>query len=521
MIEALLRFLALARESPLELAANTAAHLEIVLEAVALATLIGVPLGIWAARSRAKERVVVGLANVLQTVPSLALLGFLLIAFGGAIGKPPALAALVLYALLPIVKNAVLGLRGIDRGVSEAAVGMGMTGWQRLRIVELPLAMPVILGGIRVAAVASVGMATIAAAIGARGLGGYIFGGVQLADPGRILLGAIPAALLALAFDATLGAIGRAYEPGANRWRLGGWVAGLGVASLVAFAGWGFLQDRASRPQGKTITVGSKDSAEATLLGHMLAEVVEAHTDLKVVRNLGLGGTLICFEALKGGGLDAYVEYTGTALTAILKQPVQSDPRQVLQVVRDGLARGGKVVCLDPLGFENTFALVMRRDRSESLGIRRYSDLARHLPTIRLGFGPEFARREDGFPGLAKAYGLDLGTRPREMDRNLLYEAVDRDAIDVGVGDSTDGRISTLGLVILEDDRRYFPPYEAVTLARSGALAEHPALRAALGKLAGAIDTPAMQRLNHEVDGLHREAKAVAREFLKSKGLIP
>ena len=520
MVGALRRFAGLAWENPGELAANTAAHLEIVLEAVALATLVGVPLGILAARSRATERVVVGLANVLQTVPSLALLGFLLIAFGGVIGKPPALAALVLYALLPIVKNTVLGLRGIDRGVSEAAVGMGMTAWQRLRIVELPLAMPVILGGIRVAAVASVGMATIAAAIGARGLGGYIFGGVQLADPGRILLGAIPAALLALAFDAALGAIGRAYEPGADR-RSGGMIAGVGMAILVGFAGWGFVQDRAARPVGKTITVGSKDSAETVLLGHMLAEVVEAHTDLKVVRNMGLGGTLICFEALKGGGLDAYVEYTGTALTAILKEPVQSDPKQVLRVVREGLAREGKVDCLDPLGFENTFALVMRRDRSESLGIRRYSDLARHLPTIRLGFGPEFARREDGFPGLAKAYGLDLGTRPREMDRNLLYEAVARDSIDVGVGESTDGRISTLGLVVLEDDRRYFPPYEAVTLARAGALAEHPGLKAALDRLAGAIDTPAMQRLNHEVDGLHREARAVAREFLKSKGLIP
>src|SRR5947208_507073 len=198
--------LALAWSERGALASSTAAHLDLVLEAILLAVIIGVPLGILATRSRALERVVLGLANVFQTMPSLALLGFLLIVFG-QIGKPPALAALVIYALLPIVKNTVLGLRSIDRGVLEAAVGMGMTAWQRLRIVELPLAVPIILGGVRVAAVASVGMATIAAAIGARGLGSYIFRGVALSDTRLILLGSVPAALLALACDAALGEV--------------------------------------------------------------------------------------------------------------------------------------------------------------------------------------------------------------------------------------------------------------------------------------------------------------------------
>ena len=185
------------------LAEATAAHLDLVLEALLVAVLLGVPLGILAKRSRLAERIVVGLANVLQTVPSLALLGFLLIVFQGQIGKPPARAALVVYALLPIIKNTILGLRSISRGVSEAALGLGMTSWQRLRIVELPLAVPIVLGGVRVATVASIGMATIAAAIGAKGLGGYIFRGVSLSDPRLILLGSIPAALLALACDAS------------------------------------------------------------------------------------------------------------------------------------------------------------------------------------------------------------------------------------------------------------------------------------------------------------------------------
>src|SRR5262245_56497510 len=195
------------------LAAATAAHLDLVLEALLVAVLLGVPLAVLTTRSRALEGIVGGLANVFQTVPSLALLGFLLIVFRGEIGKKPAMAALVVYALLPIVKNTILGLRSIPRGVAEAALGLGMTAWQRLGLVELPLAVPIVLGGVRVATVASIGMATIAAAIGAKGLGGYIFRGVSLSDPRLILLGAIPAALLALACDAALGAIEHALDP--------------------------------------------------------------------------------------------------------------------------------------------------------------------------------------------------------------------------------------------------------------------------------------------------------------------
>jgi osmoprotectant transport system permease protein len=515
-------FLGLVGSERGSLLANMAAHLDLVLEAILLAALIGVPLGVLATRSRPVERVVLGLANVFQTVPSLALLGFLLILFGGTIGKPPALAALVIYALLPIIKNTVVGLRGIDRGVREAAVGMGMTPWQRLTIVELPLAVPIILGGVRIAAVASVGMATIAAAIGARGLGGYIFSGVQLFDYNRILLGAIPAALLALACDAALGEVERMLDPQqAGRSRLRAALAFAAVLALVAFALWGFWHDAVARSEGETVVIGSKDSAEPMLLGHMLAELVEAQTPMKVDRRLGLGGTLLCYEALRsGGGLDAYVEYTGTALTAILKEPPRNDPKAVFRLVRDELARRDGVACLDPLGFENTFALVMRRDQARALGVRRISDLRGHLDAIRIGFGPEFGRRPDGFPGLARAYGLRFAVPPREMDRNLLYEAVARGSIDVGVGDSTDGRIATLDLVILDDDRRFFPPYEAVPLANAAALRRHPALRDALNRLAGRIDTAAMQRLNHEVDGLHRDPATVAREFLRSRSLL-
>ena len=498
----------------------TAAHLDLVGEAILIAVILGVPLGILASRSKGAERSILGLANVLQTIPSLALLGVLLILFQGQIGKPPALAALVIYSLLPIIKNTILGLKGVDRGVAEAALGMGMTPWQRLTLVELPLAVPVLLGGVRVAAVASVGMATIAAAIGARGLGSYIFRGISLADPRLILLGSVPAAALALACDAALGELeGRLDPTRPRRTGLRDILAVSATLILVALGLYGAWGELGSGARADTIVIGSKDSAEPVILGHMLADLVEAHTPLKADRRLNLGGSLICFNALKQGGLDAYVEYTGTALTAILKRPPDNDPARVRSTVGEMLAKDG-IAMLPPLGFENTFAILMRREQAEALGIRKISDLARYSETLRAGFGPEFMNRADGYPGLVKAYGLDFAIRPREMDRNLLYQAVEKKSLDVAAGDSTDGRVASLDLVVLEDDRRYFPPYEAVPLVRAGAIEAHPRLREALERLAGKIDAPTMRKLNHEVDGLKRAPAEVAREFLQSAGLL-
>jgi osmoprotectant transport system permease protein len=516
------RWLELAWAERGTLVADTAAHLDLVLEALLLAVVLGVPLGIVATRSRAAERLILAAANVLQTVPSLALLGFLLIVFRGEIGKKPAMAALVVYALLPIVKNTILGLRSIPPGVSEAALGLGMTTWQRLRLVELPLAVPIVLGGVRVATVAAIGMATIAAAIGAKGLGSYIFRGVALSDTRLILLGAVPAAFLALACDAALGEIENMLDPARSRpGRSRALLALLAIAGLVALAAWGLWLERPLAAPGATIVIGSKDGSEMIVLGHMLADLVEAETPLKVDRQFNLGGTLVCFNALKRGGLDAYVEYTGTALTTILHEPPHNDPAGVFERVRSELARRDQVRCLDPLGFENTFALLMRKEQAERLGIRTISELKRHQAEVRGGFGPEFMNRPDGYPGLIRAYGLSFAHAPREMDRNLLYQAVARGSIDLAAGDSTDGRIVTLDLVVLEDDRRFFPPYQAVPLAREEALLQHPELARILNRLAGRIDAATMRRLNHDVDGKHGDPAAVAREYLEVQGLIP
>lgn len=514
-------FLELVRTNRFALLESTAAHLNLVVEALAIASVIAIPAGILATKSRSVERFAVGLANVLQTVPSLALLGFLLIAFRGTIGKPPALAALVVYSLLPILKNTILGLKGVDRGVAEAALGMGMTPWQRLRIVELPLAMPIILGGVRVAAVASVGMATIAAAIGAEGLGTYIYRGVSLSRSDLILLGSIPAALLALACDAALGEAERALAPvRKRRSKAIGAIAVLAITALLGLAAWGGRGDLPGGTSARTIVVGSKDASESLILAHMLADLVEDRTGLKVDRRLNLGGTLVCYKALKSGGLDVYVEYTGTALTTILGQKPDSDPAAVLARVREFCKGRDGIDALDPFGFENTFAMLMRREQAGRLGISKISDLRPHQDAIRSGFGPEFMNREDGYPGLIAAYDLSFAQRPRELDRNLLYKAVALGTLDLAAGDSTDGRIAALDLVSLIDDRRYFPPYQAVPLVRAGALRDHPGLDEALNALAGKIDADTMRRLNREVDERRRDPAEVAREFLRKAGLL-
>ncbi len=262
------------------------------------------------------------------------------------------------------------------------------------------------------------------------------------------------------------------------------------------------------------IVVGSKNFSEQVLLGEIVAQSIERRAHLPVERRLGLGGTFVCDHALRAGEIDVYVEYTGTAYTAILKRSPIADRARVLAEVRDRYGEAG-LEWLAPLGFENTFALVVRGEDAERLGMRKISDLAAH-PDWRAAFGYEFMEREDGFAGLARTYGLRFDDPPRTLDLGLLYRAlVDRRA-DVAAGNSTDGLIASLGLRVLADDRGYFPPYDAVPVARRSALERHPQVRAALESLAGHIDADTMRRLNYRVDGEKISAEQVAREFLSS-----
>jgi osmoprotectant transport system permease protein len=490
-----------------ELVGLTGQHLVLVLVSTLAAVAIGLPLGLAMTRLPRLARPLLGLAGLMQTVPSLALFGFLIpLPLIGGIGARTAIVALVLYALLPILRNTHAGIQQVDKGIVEAATGLGMTSGQRLRMVELPLALPVILAGIRIAAVVSVGTATIAAAIGAGGLGTYVFRGIATVDTRLILAGAIPAALLALAVDGLLGMVEKSRRPARAAAQLAAGVAAA-VAIAVGTSGW------SPRPR---IVVGSKNFTEQVILGEIVAGLLEGR-GYAVDRRLNLGGTALCHAAVLSGELDVYVEYTGTALTDILKRPAVSDPRAALQTVREGYRELGLSVG-DGLGFNNTFALVVRREESERKGLRRISDLAAHAGDLRVGLFGEFLERSDGMAGLLRTYGFSLAVPPREMDLGLLYQALQQERVDLVVGSATDGLIAALNLVVLEDDRRYFPPYDAVPVVRTESLARNDGLAAALAWLSGRIDEAAMRRMNYAVDGEHRAPQAVAREFLESAG---
>jgi osmoprotectant transport system permease protein len=427
----------------------------------------------------------------------------------GGVGARAALVVLILYGVLPIVRTTIAGIRGIDASIREAGVAMGMTAGELLRQVELPLALPSIVAGVRVAAVVGVGSATIAAAIGAGGLGEYIYRGLSMVDTTVILAGAIPAAALALAVDGTLLWLERqlsARRRSRSR-RTAATAAAVVTAVVLVWSGV------AARRTGDRIVVGSKNFTEQNLLGELVSQVIERETGLPVDRRLNLGGTIICDRALTTGDIDVYVEYTGTALTAIFHQPVSTDAATVFDSVRTLYARTGRTV-LPPLGFNNTFAILVRGTDARGRGLRTIDDAAAVAPHWRAGFGYEFVGRPDGYAGMAAAYGLRFPAPPRVMDLTLTYRALASGQVDIIAGDATAGLIKGLDLVQLEDNRHYFPPYDAAAVARAETLLRYPRVRRAIERLSGRISPSDMRAMNYAADGEHRDIQEIARAFL-------
>ena len=494
-------------------------HIVLVFIAILVAVIIGVPTGIALTRYRALRGPVLGLANVMQTIPSLALFGFLIpLPFIGGIGSRTALVALVLYSLLPIIRNTVTGILGVEPSVREAAVAMGMTDGQVLRQVELPLAMGVIVTGIRVATVIAVGVTTIAAAVGAGGLGVYIFRGLRQYDNNLLLAGALSAALLALAADFFLGFLERRFSYESKRKRSNALKVTLVLAAAVVLVAVGLALWRSNAGPTSTaqghVAIGSKDFTESALLAEIVAQMLEAR-GVSVERRFELGGNLP-HEALVSGTLDLYPEYTGTSFTAILHHTPISDPRVVYAQMKQEYADKFKVEVSPPLGFENTFAILVRGDEARRLNLKTVTEAAPYTPKWRAGFGQDFMSRDDGYPGFSKAYGLKFA-EVREMDLSLTYIALASRQVDLIAGNSTEGRITTLDLVQLADDRHYFPPYEAVYLVRQDSLTRVPALKDVLSKLANSISTDEMRRLNNEIDGNKRDPKEVVKGWIESR----
>ncbi|MGA2720116.1 MAG: glycine betaine ABC transporter substrate-binding protein [Candidatus Acidiferrales bacterium] len=288
------------------------------------------------------------------------------------------------------------------------------------------------------------------------------------------------------------------------------------VSLVLLLAAWLAACGGVSR---NTIVVGSKNFPEQALLGEILAQQIEARTHLRVERRFYLAGSFICQQAMLAGRIDTYVEYTGTALTAILHDPVSRDPSGVFGQVRTEYQQRFNFKVLPSLGFDDTFAIVIRGEDARRLHLKTLSEAARFTPQWRPGFGYEFMEREDGYAGLARVYGLKFAANPRVLDLGLLYRALLDKQVDLIAANSTDGLLSARDLTVLEDDKRYFPPYEAVPIVRGDTLARFPGLQGALAELSGKISDEEMRKMNYAVVAEQRDINEVAREFLRSKSM--
>lgn len=500
-----------------EIFALTREHIFLVFVSTALAVLIGIPLGILLTRKKSLQAPVLGIANILQTVPSLALFGLLIpVSFIG-IGAKAAIIALTLYSFLPVIRNTVTGISGVDAKVKEAATAMGMTDWQILKMVELPLAAPVILTGIRVAVVIAVGVATIAAAVGAGGLGTYIFRGLRQNDNNLLLAGAIFSAVLALLADFALGQIEKIYSlqnRTDKRSAIVRKLVAIGSAILIflvlVFPFISKLKTQNSKTE--TVRVGSKDFTESVILAEILAQILEKR-GINIERKFELGGNL-AHDALLSNQLDVYPEYTGTAYTAILKKTPITDTQKVYDETRSEYAERFDLDLSPPLGFSNDFAILIRGEEAGKNNLKTISEAVPFSRNWQAGFGQDFMSRADGYADFAKAYNFNFTKQPREMDLSLTYQALKSGQLDIIAGNSTDGLISALDLFQLADDKKYFPPYQAVFIARKD---KSEILSEVFGKLKDAISTDEMRQMNYEVDGKNRTPKDAAADWIKSK----
>ncbi|WP_040210500.1 glycine betaine ABC transporter substrate-binding protein [Clostridium polynesiense] len=496
-------------------------HVSLTFIAVLVASAIGIPLGILIAKRRSAAGAVLGTSNIIQAIPSLALLGFLIPFLG--IGSKPAIIMVLLYSLLPIVKNTYIGISNISPDIIEAAKGMGMTEGELLRKIQLPLAMPIIMAGIRISAVTAVGLMTIAALIGAGGLGYMIYSGVQTVNNMMILAGAIPACILALLVDFILGKFEDIVTPdgikenGKKSSRRSKNIikfSSIALAlTIIVTSAVNYFNNR------NKIVVGSKLFNEGVILAHMMGDLIEEHTDLKVERKLKLGGTLIAFEALKSKQIDTYVEYTGTAYVSILNKKSESDEKKVYNETQQELKDKFDIKVLEPLGFNNTYVIAMKQEIASKYNLNTMSDLAKVSGDIILGPTIEFANREDGLIGIKKLYNMDF-KEVMPMEAGLRYNAIETNKIHALDAYSTDGLLKAMNLKVLEDDKKLFPPYQAIPIINNEVLEKHPELEEVINMLAGAIDDEAMREMNYKVDKLGEDPRTVAREFLKSKDLV-
>ncbi|WP_058305966.1 osmoprotectant update ABC transporter permease/substrate-binding subunit OpuFB [Gracilibacillus massiliensis] len=483
-------------------------HIQISFIALLFAVLISIPLGIYLTKEEKIAEPIIGVAAVLQTIPSLALLGLFIPLFG--IGKVPAIIALILYALLPVLRNTYTGIKEVDPSLIEAATAMGMNTSKRLMRVELPLAMPVIMAGIRTSMVLIVGTATLAALIGAGGLGDIILLGIDRNNTSLIILGAIPAALLAIFFDLLL----RKMEKFSFRKSF------ITLIIITVISILFLVVPNLLNKEDDTLVIGGKLGTEPEILINMYKLLIEDETDLNVELEPSLGKTSFLFNALESGSIDLYPEFTGTALSQFLNETATSnDEEEVYKQAQAGLLEEFDLAFLQPMEFNNTYTLAVTQEFAEQYDLETISDLKAVESEVQAGFTLEFSDREDGYLGIQDLYGLEFPNLTT-MEPQLRYSAIEEGDINLIDAYSTDSELRRYNLKVLEDDQNLFPPYQGAPLLRQETIDRYPELEEVLNQLAGKISDDQMREMNYQVAVEGVSAEETARNYLQEEGLL-
>ena len=491
----------------------TVEHILISLLAISIASLLGIVLGIIISEYRKFSGLILGTVNILYTIPSIALLGFFITITG--VGNTTALIALIIYALLPIIRSTYTGIVNINPLIIEASEGMGSTKLQQLFKVKLPLALPVLMSGIRNMVTMTIALAGIASFVGAGGLGVAIYRGITTNNSAMTFLGSLLIAILALVFDFILGLIEKRLTNHKRvKYKINPKLIILGLF-IVIFGAYFSLNSK----KDKTINIATKPMTEGYILGQMLTELIEQDTDLKVNITNGVGGgTSNIHPAIVKGEFDLYPEYTGTSWEAVLKKEVSYDESKFDELQKEYKEKYN-LEYVNLYGFNNTYGLAVNKDIAEKYNLKTYSDLATVSNNLIFGAEYDFFEREDGYKELQKVYNMDF-KKKIDMDIGLKYQAMKDKKIDVMVIFTTDGQLAISDVVVLEDDKKMYPSYRAGTVVRSEILSEYPELKPVLEKLNNILDDKTMADLNYQVESEGKKPEDVAREYLQEKGLL-
>ena len=490
-------------------------HLEISLLAIAMAILAGGLAGILISEFQRAAKPALAMINFLYTIPSISMLGFL-IPFSG-VGNATAVIALTVYALLPMVRNTHTGISNIDPAILEAARGMGSTRLQILFRIKLPLAMPVIMSGIRSMVTMTIALAGIASFIGAGGLGVAIYRGITTNNAAMTMAGSLLIAVLALVVDFLLGFVERRMKKRSAKAKRTNRIMAAGTAAVICAA---LIVTAVFRTNtGETIHIATKPMTEQYVIGEMLKILIEQDTDLNVELTQGVGGgTSNIQPAMESGEFDIYPEYTGTAWNMVLKNE-ELYTEELFDQLRQEYKDNYSMEWTGMYGFNNTYGMVVRREIAEKYDLHTYSDLAAAADQLVFGAEYDFFEREDGYEALCDTYGLNF-KETMDLDIGLKYQALEQEQIDVMVVFTTDGQLSAADVVVLEDDKQFYPSYLCGNVVRSEVLEAHPELNGVFEKVTGLISDSDMAQMNYAVETENREPEDVAEEFLASHGLI-